>query len=124
MTEGTKVTMSEPEQQSRLHRIWEYLSYVLIGVLSLRRVQVALTTILVSVLILWMPSLADFHEELLLLVAAILMIALGGYSVGDALEHGRPNPESMEDLLDTIADDLGITFETEPAEQDEELDNG
>ncbi|GAB5494689.1 MAG: hypothetical protein Phog2KO_49040 [Phototrophicaceae bacterium] len=89
----------------------------------MRRVQVALTTILVSVLILWMPSLADFHEELLLLVAAILMIALGGYSVGDALEHGRPS-KNMEDLLDTIADDLGITFETDPAEQDEELDNG
>ena len=124
MTEGTKVTMSEPEQHSRLHRLWDYLSYVLIGVLSLRRVQVALTTILVSVLILWMPSLADFHEELLLLVAAILMIALGGYTVGDALEPGRPSPESMEDLLDTIADDLGIAFETEPAEQDEELDNG
>ncbi|GAB5492705.1 MAG: hypothetical protein Phog2KO_29200 [Phototrophicaceae bacterium] len=70
--------------------------------------QVALTTILVSVLVLWFPNLETMHDDLLLIVAAILMVALGGYSVGDALNYGKPDSEPLDDLLDHVADDLGL----------------
>ena len=86
----------------------DYLRCVILGVLRLRRVQLALTTILVSLLIMGFPHLEVLREQLLMLIAAILMVALGGYTVTDALYHGRPDPEQLDDLLETLVDELGV----------------
>ena len=88
--------------------IWQYISRVTIGVLRLRRVQLALTTIIVSLLIMWFPHLEGLRDDLLMLMAAILMVAVGGYSVTDAFYHGQPDTEHLEDLLEAVADELGI----------------
>lgn len=107
-----EVSEEQPVSQPLLIRIWRYVSKVSIGILHLRRVQMALTTIVVSLLILWFPDLEALQDDLLMLVAGILMVALGGYSVSDALHNGQPENERLEDLLEAVADELGVDVDT------------
>ena len=82
-----------------------YLFSVVTGVLRLRRVQVSLTLIIVSMLILAFPGLAALREELLLLIAASLMVALGGYSLEEALQEGSEGMSDIEADLEEMLDD-------------------
>jgi hypothetical protein len=96
------------EPVSILQAVKAYLLCLVKGVLRLRRVQFSLATILVSLLIMNFPALESLGDDLMLLIVAILMVGLGGYSVGDALSNGQPEYERLEELLEAVADDLGV----------------
>lgn len=114
MSDDCQIAESYDENSSpeALHiSIWSYVSKIAIGVLRLRRAQLALTTILVSLLIMYFPNLESLRDDLLMLMTAILMVALGGYSMTDALYHGQADNERLEDLLEAVADELGVDVE-------------
>jgi hypothetical protein len=81
---------------------------ILLGTLRLRRVQVALVTILVTLLIVGFPMLESLREQLLMIFAAVLMVALGGYTVNDAFSNGHEEPpqERLEALLEDLVEEL------------------
>jgi len=125
MSDNCQIAQVDEEQSASrtgLIRIRSSVSKVAIGVLRLRRVQVALTTIVVSLLIMWFPDLEGLRDDLLMLMAGILMVALGGYSVSDALYHGQPDNERLEDLLEAVADELGVDVEALDDELEEVQD--
>lgn len=94
---------------------------ILLGTLRLRRVQMALVTMLVTLLIFWFPMLERLREDLLMLVAAFLMVALGGYTVNDAYSNGHEDPqqERLEALLEDLVDELSQEHRA-AQEEDEE----
>jgi hypothetical protein len=100
------------EESAPVVSFWRSLAQnsrrVLLGTLRLRRVQVALVTMLVTLLIFWFPMLEGLREQLLMLVAAFLMVALGGYTVNDAYSNGHENPkqERLEELLEDLVEEL------------------
>lgn len=99
---------SGAENQSMLQAVRVYLLCLIQGVLRLKRVQLSLATIVVTLLIMSFPALESLREHLMVVIVAVLMVALGGYSVGDAISNGHEDYERMEDLLEEIADELGI----------------
>ena len=100
---------SSVENQSMLQALRVYVLCLIQGVLRLKRVQLSLATILVTLLIMSFPALEALRDDLMIVIVGILMVALGGYSVGDAISNGHDeNYERMEDLLEEIADELGI----------------
>ena len=100
---------SGAENQPMLQAVRVYALCLIQGVLRLKRVQLSLATILVTLLIMWFPALEALRDDLMILIIGILMVALGGYSVGDAISNGHDETyERMEDLLEEIADELGI----------------
>ena len=123
MTTPTPPDTSEiPVSMTRREKVLAYLQQVTVGVLRLRRVQVALTTIVVTLLIMVFPHLESLRQQLLMLVAAILMVALGGYTVTDAYTNGIADPARLEELLEAVADELGVEMtETETEEMPYEL---
>lgn len=111
------------EPRSMLEAAKGYLLCIAKGVLRLRRVQLSLATIVVTLLIMSFPVLENLRDDLMVVIVAILMMALGGYSVGDALSNGHDNYERLEDLLEAVADELGVEID-EPAEEPiEEVQN-
>jgi hypothetical protein len=70
-------------------RIAHKLRCLLLGILRLRRVQMALVTIFVTLLTFYFPMLERLREDLLMVFASLLMLALGGYTVNDALNNGQ-----------------------------------
>lgn len=116
-SQTSELPVVKETSESSYSRFGSYVSKLAVGVLRLRRVQVALTTILVSLLIMGFPQLQDLGDDLLMLMAAILMVALGGYSMGDALQNGQADSE-MDVTLDEIVDDLGIQL----AQRDEAIE--
>jgi hypothetical protein len=96
---------------------------IVLGVLRLRRVQVALVTIVVTLLVFWFPMLESLREQLLMVFAAVMMVALGGYTVNDALLNGEENPqqERLEALLEDLVEELQEqTQERRPEVEEEE----
>lgn len=83
---------------------------ILLGVLRLRRVQLALVTILVTLLIVCFPMLESLREQLLMVFAAVLMVALGGYTVNDAYSNGHEEAkqERLEELLGDLVYEMSL----------------
>jgi hypothetical protein len=94
--------------------VWQKLAQdsrrILLGTLRLRRVQVALVTMIVTLLIFWFPMLEGLREQLLMLFAAFLMVALGGYTVNDAYSNGHEDPkqERLEALLEDLVEEMSL----------------
>lgn len=86
----------------------------LLMALKSRRVIVALSALLVSVLVLAEPRLAPMRQDILTLVVTFALAIIGGYTVDEAVRAGReqaemPNEELrqlIKDLLNEMVDEL------------------
>lgn len=111
------------EPRSILEAAKGYLFCIAKGVLRLHRVQLSLATIVVTLLVMSFPALESLRDDLMVVIVAILMMGLGGYSVGDALSNGHEDYERLEDLLEAVADELGVEVDEPEDEPIEELQN-
>lgn len=71
-------------------------------VLKSRRVIIALVSLLLSAIVLAVPSLEPLHSDLLVLVTSLALILIGGLSVEDAViasKHGA-NDASIREQID------------------------
>ncbi|MBL8162623.1 MAG: hypothetical protein JNJ61_11605 [Anaerolineae bacterium] len=79
-----------------------------------RRVVVALSALLVSMVMLAVPQLEPLHDEILLLVVTLMLALISGYTAEEAArvgsESARIPPEEirelLKDLLNGMVDDL------------------
>jgi amino acid permease len=67
-----------------------------------KRVQMALATLLVAIIVNLMPNLASVQSEILALITALLLAFIGDYTVRGAArighEHGQNGDEVDEDV--------------------------
>lgn len=81
--------------------------------LQSRRVMIALCALVVSLVVLAIPSLAVVQTELLMLVLTLALTLIAGYSLEDAARAARqaavqpPDtvPEQVKTLLNTLIDE-------------------
>jgi hypothetical protein len=81
--------------------------------LKSRRVLVALSALVVGLLVMAVPSLQPVQEQILVLVIALALAVIGGYSVEDAARAGRERAalppedlkERIKEVLDSIVDE-------------------
>ncbi|MEM9953357.1 MAG: hypothetical protein AAF846_17250 [Chloroflexota bacterium] len=74
--------------------------------LKSRRVLIALTSLLVSVVVMLMSVLEPLHSELLILVMTLALSLITGLSIEDAVIAARQYPfnSDVRELLDAAAD--------------------
>lgn len=77
----------------------------LLDLLKSKRALVSLATIVVSILILAVPSLDSLRGELLTLVTALALVLIGGYTVSDAAAAGKTSAAVPTQDLKTVVDD-------------------
>ena len=68
----------------------------LLMVIRSRRVIIALAGLLVGLLVLALPDLAEVQQELLMLVITLSMALIGGYSIEDAAVAARQVPSDAD----------------------------
>lgn len=68
----------------------------LLMVIRSRRVIIALAGLLVGLLVLALPDLAEVQQELLMLVITLSMALIGGYSIEDAAVAARQTPSDAD----------------------------
>lgn len=80
--------------------------------LKSRRVLIALSAVLVSLLTLAIPALQAVHGELLTLVISLALALIGGFSLEDAATAARtrsaaPDDETLRQLIKDVLTELG-----------------
>ena len=86
--------------------------------LKSRRVIVALSALVVSLLVLAVPSLAPLRGEILTLVITLALAVIGGYTVEEAARAGRERSSVAQDelreiikaVLINLVDELGDAY--------------
>jgi len=104
----------------------------LLMALKSRRVIVALSALVVSVLVMIEPRLAPMRQDMLTLVVTLALAVIGGYTVEEAVRAGRERAELsteelrqlMKDLLAELIDELAHDTGTEQSQPKEETDVG
>jgi hypothetical protein len=89
----------------------------LLIVLKSRRMIIALSALLVSLLVMAVPELEPVRNELLTLVITLALAVIGGYTIEDAARAGRERAsmppdqlrEVIKDVLNGLVDELGDT---------------
>ncbi|GAB1422531.1 hypothetical protein MASR2M15_27650 [Anaerolineales bacterium] len=62
-------------------------------ILKSKRVMVALSSLILALLLSLFPELASIQEELKLLILTLALALIGGYSLHDAVQSSRKDPE-------------------------------
>lgn len=87
-------------------------------VLKSRRMIIALSALLVSLIVMAVPELEPVRSDLLTLVITLALAVIGGYTVEDAARAGRERAamppdqlrEVIKDVLTGMVDELGDTY--------------
>jgi type III secretory pathway component EscS len=81
----------------------------LLLILKSRRVIVALAALLVGVLVSYVPALANVQGELMMLVIALALAIIGGYSIEDAaliaLER-KPTDNTLREVVKAVIEEM------------------
>lgn len=86
--------------------------------LKSRRVLIALVSLILSIVVIAIPTLQAVHSELLVLVMTLALVLIGGLSIEDAVLASRQQPfnDELQDLIhattDAIIDELLENEET------------
>jgi hypothetical protein len=104
----------------------------LLMALKSRRVIVALSALVVSVLVMAEPRLVPIRQEMLTLVVTLSLAIIGGYTVEEAVRAGRERAEIpneklrqlIKDLLAELIDELAHDTGTEQGQPKEETHVG
>jgi membrane protein implicated in regulation of membrane protease activity len=84
--------------------------------LKSRRVLIALSALIVGLLVMALPELQPVQDQILVLVIALALAVIGGYSVEDAARAGRERAalppedlkERIKEVLDSIVDETDL----------------
>jgi hypothetical protein len=78
----------------------------LLIVLKSRRVIVAISALLVSLLVMAVPELVPLRDEILTMVITMALAVIGGYTVEEAARAGRERanlpPEELRELIKDV----------------------
>lgn len=86
-------------------------------VLRSRRVIIAIVSLIVGLLVLYVPQLEALHEELIILLVSLTLALIGGLSLEDAVIASRQVPprtdikEQIREVLDVIVDEALVEAE-------------
>ena len=78
--------------------------------LKSRRVLISLVTLIVSIGIMLIPTLAPVQGEILVLIITLALALIGGYTVEDAVSIARQQPLPPDDLKALVHDVIEAVF--------------